>query len=311
MIPRGGRLTGWSWGRHLPKANVHRKARTASVETFMAERLRQPGSFAAGKIGTTELMGLEYVYRWFQPPWPPAASWRRPAQRLHDCSGVYPVSRKVFYRWAEIYKEAVTSLDLVAQWQPQGHYLTFFEERLVEHLTPLASRAGLAYVHMLRPRVTWLDILPEFRWLVIHPFQKTILHQLPKLANLGVFSAHTIPLLEKRATDTILLPCPQFSYMMPPVHGDWCDTLEFLKQEMTKIDFDLALVAAGAWSLPLVAHAKTLGKKAMHLGGALQLLFGIKGARFDTWGVYNDTWIRPLAEDCPENFQKMENGAYW
>lgn len=311
MIPKGGRLTGLRWSKRLSKANAQRKARRETEENLVTALLRRPMPCAMGKIGTTELMGLEYGYRWFQPPWPPAASWRRPAQRLHDCSGVYPVSREVFYRWTETYAAAVASLDLVAQWQPPGNYLTVFEERLLEHLAPSASRAGLAYVHVLRPRMAWLDILPEYRWLVIHPFPQTIHQQLPHLGNLGVFSATTLPHLEQRAADTVLLPCPQFSYMVPPTHQDWFETLEALKRRMAQVKFDLALVGAGAWSLPLVAHAKAIGKKAMHLGGSLQLLFGIKGARFDSWGVYNDAWIRPLAEERPKNFQKMENGAYW
>ena len=311
MIPRGGRLTGWRWGSHLPKANAHRKARTASEETFMAERLRQPGSFAAGKIGTTELLGLEFTYRWFRPPWPESASWRRPARRLHDCSGLYPVEKGVFYRWSEVFRAAISQLDLVAQWQPPGNYLTFFEERLIEHLAPQAFRAGLSYVHLLRPRVSWLDELPRHRWLVIHPFCETIRHQLPRLPELGVFSPVTFPFLEQRAADTVLLPCPQFSYMVPPRHRDWLTALAHLQKEVSALDFDLALVGAGAWSIPLVAHIKGMGRKAMHLGGATQLLFGIQGTRFDSWNIYNPSWIRPLAEERPEGFQKMENGAYW
>jgi hypothetical protein len=61
----------------------------------------------------------------------------------------------------------------------------------------------------------------------------------------------------------------------------------------------------------LAAHAKKIGKKAIHLGGTLQLLFGIRGGRFDQAGIYGEKWIRPLPEERPKNFQSMENGAYW
>ena len=108
-----------------------------------------------------------------------------------------------------------------------------------------------------------------------------------------------------------MLPCPQFAYMLPPRHRDWFHALEELRAEMETGDYDVALVGAGAWSLPLVAHAKRIGKKGMHLGGALQLLFGIKGGRFDSWGVYNEHWIRPLDRERPANHREMENGAYW
>jgi hypothetical protein len=77
------------------------------------------------------------------------------------------------------------------------------------------------------------------------------------------------------------------------------------------MEYDIALVGAGACSLPLVAHAKSMGKKAMHLGGSLQLMFGIKGGRFDDNGIYNSRWTRPVPEDSPDNRHLMEKGAYW
>jgi hypothetical protein len=80
---------------------------------------------------------------------------------------------------------------------------------------------------------------------------------------------------------------------------------------MERKDFDVALVGAGAWSIPLVAHAKNLGKKGLHLGGQLQLLFGIKGGRWDQVGIYNPFWTRPLADEKPKDFMRMEHGAYW
>jgi hypothetical protein len=73
-----------------------------------------------------------------------------------------------------------------------------------------------------------------------------------------------------------------------------------------------------------------MGKKAIHLGGGLQLLFGIKGKRWDNpnYGVnefkeyeglmsnsysslYNESWIRPLKEETPKNAMKLEGATYW
>jgi hypothetical protein len=99
--------------------------------------------------------------------------------------------------------------------------------------------------------------------------------------------------------------------MVPPVHRDWFEGVEELKKAMTKQEFDVAIIGAGAWSLPLAAHAKTLGKIGLHLGGTLNLLFGIRGGRFDDRGFYNDNWIRPVNSERPSNFNLMENGAYW
>lgn len=311
-FPRLNRLTGLRWWRHM-------KARDDSPETIrrqeeeISRRLLSPDPCAIGKIGTTELLGLEFFERWFRPPWPPSASWRRPAQRLYECSGLFPVRKDIFYRWAEEYRTALCSLDIVAQWQPGKIYEGVLEEKIISRDCPRASRAGLSMIHLaLQSRkASWLKSLAQLRWLVIHPFGQTIQGQLGALGQLGIFPESVFPLLAQRSRDTTLIACPQFAYMVPPRHRDWFHALDEMKAAMEIREFDVALIGAGAWSLPLAAHAKKMGRKGMHLGGALQLLFGIKGGRFDDWGIYNDRWMRPLPEEKPENCVLMEQGAYW
>ena len=80
-------------------------------------------------------------------------------------------------------------------------------------------------------------------------------------------------------------------------------------------DYDVVLVGAGIYSLPLVAHAKQRGKKGIHLGGSTQLFFGIRGSRWDSMkefqGFFNEFWVRPAVEERPANFQMVERGCYW
>lgn len=259
-------------------------------------------------------MGLEYLYRWIQPPWPPAASWRRPARRLYDCSGLFPVRRDIYLGWAGELRNALSRMDVLAQWQLPLTYLAAVEDRLLTLLSPKAYRAHRLFIHPLHPPASWLEDLAKLRWLVIHPFKKTIRAQLPNLAAFGVFPERSRLDLAQRAKDTQILACPQFSYMDPPRHRDWMHALAEMKAEMErrKDVFDIALIGAGAWSLPLAAHAKKIGRKAIHLGGTLQLLFGIRGGRFDQWGFdYHQAWVRPLAEETPPNCHLMEGGAYW
>jgi hypothetical protein len=62
-------------------------------------------------------------------------------------------------------------------------------------------------------------------------------------------------------------------------------------------DFDVAIIGCGAYGFPLAAHLKRLGKKAIYMGGATQLLFGIKGKRWDNYRLisnfFNEHWVRP------------------
>jgi hypothetical protein len=84
---------------------------------------------------------------------------------------------------------------------------------------------------------------------------------------------------------------------------------------MDTIDYDVMLIGAGASSLPLVAHARKNGKKAIHLGGPLQLLFGIKGGRWNNGDIgkhfYNEHWVNPSVEETPEKYKSIEGGCYW
>lgn len=310
QLPRFNRLTGLRWWRNLPQ-NSDFIASPIKQDEAIRMLILGSGSCALGKIGTSELLVLEHADRWFRPPWPASASWRRPAQRLFHTGGLFPLKKEIFDRFLLEYRESVKSLDLIAQWQPSGTYEHAVEHALLQQLCPHAFRVGINFVRVLLPRATWLDALTGLRWLVIHPFAQTIQQQLPYLFKLEVFSESAHSNLTRRSRDTSIISCPQLPYLVPPRHRDWFEALEDLKAQMEKEAFDIALVGAGAWSLSLVAHAKKIGKKGIHMGGALQLLFGIKGGRFDHYGIYNEAWTRPLPSEVPSNFKQMEQGAYW
>ena len=67
--------------------------------------------------------------------------------------------------------------------------------------------------------------------------------------------------------------CPFQSHLEPSPYASWGDGLEKLSKEISLKDFDLALIGAGVWSLPLATKMKQMGKSAIHLGGEMQLLF--------------------------------------
>lgn len=61
-------------------------------------------------------------------------------------------------------------------------------------------------------------------------------------------------------------------------YKDWFEALEKMKNDIAKIDFDVAIIGCGAYGLPLAGYIKEeLHKKSIHIGGGTQLLFGIKG----------------------------------
>ena len=88
-----------------------------------------------------------------------------------------------------------------------------------------------------------------------------------------------------------------------------------MEQEALNLDFDVAILGCGAYGFPLAARFKRAGKKAIHLGGATQIFFGIKGKRWDDMPffseMYNDAWVRPLSSETPTKAKSVEDGCYW
>ena len=88
-----------------------------------------------------------------------------------------------------------------------------------------------------------------------------------------------------------------------------------MEGRIAQTDFDVAIIGCGAYGFPLAAKVKDMGKVAIHLGGATQILFGIKGARWDLnqkinrW--YNEAWTRPSESDKPKNAAAVESACYW
>ena len=86
-------------------------------------------------------------------------------------------------------------------------------------------------------------------------------------------------------------------------------------KEAMKIDFDVAIIGCGSYGFPLAAMLRKSGKIAVHMGGATQLLFGIKGRRWEEReqfkAIMNDYWVRPDESEVPQNAVTVENGCYW
>jgi hypothetical protein len=115
--------------------------------------------------------------------------------------------------------------------------------------------------------------------------------------------------------DLQTLRVPLSAYISKPEYPDWFAALDAMYEQMSSRRFDVAIVGAGAWSLPLVAHAKSLGRWGIHLGGSTQILFGIRGRRFDAnetiMRLCNEWWVRPCAAETPQQARVIEGGCYW
>jgi hypothetical protein len=89
--------------------------------------------------------------------------------------------------------------------------------------------------------------------------------------------------------------------------------------EISKLDFDIALLGCGGYGVPLCGFIyDKLNKSAIYIGGGLQLLFGVMGKRWDNTEMWqniineNDCeFIRPSEEETIKNKDLVSDGCYW
>jgi len=155
----------------------------------------------------------------------------------------------------------------------------------------------------------WSKALEGKKILVIHPFENAIQKQYEKRDHLFE-NKDILPEFE-----LITLKAIQTSGNESSEFNSWFEALDFMKKKISSIDFDIALIGCGAYSLPLATYIKSLGKGAIYIGGSLQILFGIKGKRWEEIpsisSLFNQHWIRPNEEDKIKNHSLIENSCYW
>lgn len=226
---------------------------------------------------------------------------------MRNNAGFFSATPELLKRFSEMMIEDMPLIDILASWR--------FEEEYFSKELQNAYKIDFEPYNPFWSDVPWSAALENKKVLVVHPFAETIqkqylrkelIHKDPRV--LPTFDLQTI-----KAIQTI------------GNQGDgrfetWFDALEFMKNEIDKMDYDVCLLGCGAYGMPLAAHVKRSGKKAVHLGGSLQLLFGIRGARWENSNynatynyskLMNEFWVKPSATETPSKAQQVEEGCYW
>jgi hypothetical protein len=227
---------------------------------------------------------------------------------LCNNAGFFPNSMDKAEEFGTLMQQAMNCVDVQGTW-----YLPF-EDYAIKHW--LCKNAMLTEGRYLEPWFSsnpWTSALAGKNILVIHPFVDSIRYQYEHHRR-DIFSNEDyLPdfnLLTLKAVQTI-------ANTKDDRFDTWFDALDYMYNEALKLDFDVALIGCGAYGYPLAAKLKMAGKKAIHMGGVLQAMFGIKGKRWETdknpivKNLYNDYWIRPSENEVPQNNSKVENGCYW
>jgi hypothetical protein len=225
-------------------------------------------------------------------------------KEAHQYSGIFPVNPEFLSQFAEIYGAAIESADLLGFWQ------TDFQSKLLASVPREITLAPLSSLEPYLHRSPWSAALEGRRVLVVHPFAATIQSQ---------YVSNRFNLFDNQqilpAFDLQVLAPPQTLAPLTAGYPTWLGALSDLTQSVLQCDFDVALLGCGAYGLPLGASIKAAGRQAIHLGGALQMLFGIRGRRWEKIpsmaALMNESWVRPSDQETPVSASSVDEGCYW
>lgn len=224
--------------------------------------------------------------------------------RLCTFAGFFPKKYDAicFKKYYDVQKHAISSLDVII-W-----YRKIYEELLLSRFAS-AKLCCIQGIGSWTQKVPWTEALRNRKVVVVHPYAELIELQYLKREKIHKNQA-ILPPFQLRVVKAV-----QSIADSDIVHENWFDALNGMFAEIVKEDFDIALIGCGAYGLPLASMVKDYGKIGIHMGGDLQMLFGIRGKRWDDmpgsakW--YNDDWVRPGEEYKVKGFESVEDGCYW
>ena len=288
---------------------TNKKFSLEDTSDFISKRLRSQDSLMISRFGYTELNTLiryeniirmnklEKIYQWAETSAYPFSENCR-LNNIYKLSGFFPVSEESLSFFRREMISSIRQIDLLGSWvEGENKYKKYLH------------KVNVCDLAMLEPYFSpnpWTSALEGKKVLVIHPFSALIRDQYKK-RNVLFKDKNILPFFELKTLKTpITYPGGELKF------ENWFEVLDNLTNCALEIDFEIAIIGCGAYGMPLAARLKKAGKKSIHLGGALQILFGIKGRRWDEIQefrkMYNKFWIYPSEEKV---FKNVEDGCYW
>ncbi len=247
-----------------------------------------------GKMGNSEFLGLMHYLRGIDLP-------EKIRQLVTINAGVVPDTDKNLNNFFKLYYDSVRVMDISARWL-HGDADFFYNEAPETKLVTLRSLEP--YYHS----DPWSSALEGQNVTVVSPFSDTVERQ---------YRNRKLLWEDENVLPEFNLTTVQSPYLsiQKETELDWFTAFDGICKKVLSTKPNIVLVGAGAYSLPLLYKLREEGISGVHLGGANQILFGIKGARWDSHDVignfYNEHWVRPDGSEVPKNSHLIEEGCYW
>lgn len=285
-----------------------------TTNKYIYDRIIEGKPYAVSRIGGNEMDNIAYYMRNEYFPYRTNAC-KDVFHDLHLQAGFFPEDLSFQKRYVELMIDDISDIDLLGIWN------RYMEEWVIGKYNPNIDKISrLVFLEPMRLEmvdtnaIPWTAALEGKRVLVVHPFADSIVSQ---------YTNNREHIFEHMKLKNIL---PRFELKVikavqsiaenPVPFDNWFEALKHMENQCDKEEFDVAIIGCGAYGLPLAAHIKRKGKIAIHMGGATQLLFGIRGNRWDNggkedWFCMNKHWVRPMDSEKVKNTGVVEQNCYW
>lgn len=234
-------------------------------------------------------------------------------KQITEWSGFFPATDNNLNKFCEMMIADTKEVDILGSWLKTEYY--------VEQFSNNWKKVWQIFLDPFWCERPWTRALEGKKILIVHPFSEIIQSQYNNKRKLLFNNADILPQF-----DLVTIKAVQSLGGVSNGFPNWFDALEYMKSKIDNCEYDICLLGCGAYGFPLAAHIKRQGKKAFHIGGSLQLLFGIIGSRWENPNyaskartvvpelnypdLINENWIRPTLYKT-ENAQKVEGNCYW
>jgi hypothetical protein len=290
-----------------------------SAAKLLRERLEQhTHPIAIGRHGATELRVLLFYtsMRLYGTPYPNYLVY----QMEHE-AGLFPATPEMIDKWAHEYLSSLKMFDLyVTGWVTD---IAEQESGLMNAYAPDTIR-GLP-LRVLEPYyvnrdIQWSNGLQNKHVAVVSSFANTMEKQLRnKECIWGDIHNNILPSSAKWSFVKTGY-CPKLAgnrdeCKWPPFIKTWEDAVDYIVNEVKNTGAEIALIGCGSLGVLISSRLKKLGISSVVMGAAIQVIFGIKGNRWETHDIigklWNSAWIYPSESEIPEYANRFEGACYW
>jgi hypothetical protein len=157
------------------------------------------------------------------------------------------------------------------------------QENYTEVISNDKSLATFRFVESLTPFLRSFKSFAEGkRVLIVSPFSRSVQAQLEVKDKL--IRDYTFPVAEYLTYTSPITYNNHLDVMkgtIPSRTSNWLDEVDLMSEELENLDFDIALLSCGSYATPLGVSIMRSGRRALYLGGMLNVVFNLYGARYD------------------------------